>query len=58
MFLMAIHATGVPEELPLYRMMLNFPFPIGWADAKTDCGMPVRGVTTTALTPSRPLSTS
>lgn len=58
MFLMAIHATVVPDELPLYRKILNFPLPVCWADAKTDWGMAVKGVTTTALTLSRPLSTS
>ena len=58
MFLMAIHPTEVLDELPLYRMILNFPPPIGRADAKTDWGMLVKGVTTTALTLSRPLSTS
>lgn len=58
MFLMAIHPTEVAEELLLYRMILNFPPPIGWADAKTDWGMLVKGVTATAITPPRPLSTS
>lgn len=58
MFLIAIHPIAVPDEPPLYRMMLNFPPPVGWADAKTDWGMLVKGVTTTALMPSRPLSTS
>lgn len=54
----AYHPTAVADGLFLYSIILNFPPPIGWADAKTKLGIAVYAVTTTELTLSKPLSTS
>ena len=54
---MAIHATEVADGFPRLRVTLNLPLPAIVAEAETESGSELYGVTTTDMMPLRPVST-